>query len=68
MSASFKVNNLNQLTTVVRTSPSSVSGTTTGPATNVTVNGDAVTRYNDNSFAGYGWFLADGTNTFTAVA
>jgi RHS repeat-associated protein len=45
-----------------------VAGSTTGPATNVTVNGGLAELYNDNTFARDGHSLVDGTNTFTAIA
>ena len=64
----FGVDNLNQLTTGTRSGTLTVAGTTTSAATNVTVNGSTANRYADNTFALGGFSLADGTNTFTAVA
>jgi RHS repeat-associated protein len=68
------VDNLNQLTSVVRTNSSAtVAGTTTSAATNVTVaaNGGAdseASRFADGTFARTNVTLVNGTNTFTAVA
>jgi RHS repeat-associated protein len=45
-----------------------VAGVTTMPAASVTVNGQPATNYGDRTFAKTGMSLADGTNTFTAVA
>lgn len=70
----FNVDNLNQLTTTVRTNSSlTVAGITTGSATNVTVadNGNsavAAIRYADATFARTNVTLLNGTNTFVAVA
>jgi RHS repeat-associated protein len=64
----FNVNNLNELTTAGRNGTLTVAGTTTSPATNVTVNGLIANLYADATFARQGFSLADGTNTFTAVA
>ena len=64
----FGVNNLNELTAVTRNGTLTVAGTTTSPATNVTVNGSAANLYADTTFAKDGFSLADGTNTFTAIA
>ncbi len=64
----FGVNNLNQLTNVTRSGTLTVAGTTTSTATNVTVNSLTATRYTDNTFAKDGFTLADGNNSFTAIA
>ena len=65
----FAINQLNQLTNYARgTATQTVAGATSTAATNVTVNGLTATRYADFSFALGGFTLADGTNTFTAVA
>ena len=70
----FRVNNLNQLTSTVRTNPSAtVAGFTTLDATSVTVaaNGGAATpaiRYADRTYARTNVTLLNGNNTFTAVA
>jgi RHS repeat-associated protein len=47
----FSVNSLNQLTNVSRSGTLTVSGATSDPATNVTVNATAALRYSDNTFA-----------------
>lgn len=66
----FQANDLNELTTVSRTVESTltVAGTTTSPAANVTVNSSNAVLYSDSTFAKDGFALADGTNTFTAIA
>ena len=64
----FAVNNLNELTNVTRSGTLTVSGGTSGVATNVTVNGSAANRYNDNTFALAGFTVTNGNNTFTAIA
>jgi YD repeat-containing protein len=64
----FNVNNLNELSTATRRGTLTVAGTTTTPATNVTVNGSSANLYADATFALGGFSLVDGTNTFTAVA
>src|SRR6266540_2284801 len=65
---SFTNNNLNQLSTVGRSGTLTVAGTTTTNATSVTVNSLSATRYADATFAKDGFSLADGNNTFTAIA
>ncbi len=64
----FNVNSLNELTTVTRDGKLTVAGTTTGRATNVTVNTLEAILYNDASFARTNMSLSDGDNTFTAIA
>jgi hypothetical protein len=54
------VNFLTELSTVGRTGNLNVAGTTTGPATNVTVNSLAAERYADNTFARTNISLVDG--------
>jgi hypothetical protein len=44
-----------------------VSGSTTMPATNLTVNGGTITPYQDNTFA-VNESVTNGVNTFTAIA
>ena len=61
----FNVNAVNELTTRTRTGTLTVSGETTGPATNVTVNGNSAAIYADYTFAKDG--LGDGTNTFCVL-
>ncbi len=63
----FTVNNLNELTQVGRTGALTVAGTTTGPATNVTVNGSNSVLYVDNTFASSNQPIGSGT-TYTAIA
>jgi hypothetical protein len=62
------VNSLNELTTVNRSGALTVAGTTTSVATNVTVNTSNAILYADYTFASANQSLADGNNTFTAVA
>jgi RHS repeat-associated protein len=64
----FNVNSLNELTTLPRTGTLTVVGTTTTPATNVTVNGSAATLYGDSTFAEAGFTLTNGSNSYTAIA
>ena len=47
----FSVDNQNQLTTVASSGKLTVAGTTTSPATNVTVNTTNAIRYADRTFA-----------------
>ena len=65
---SFGVNNLNELTTASRTTNMTVVGTTTSQATNVAVNNLTAALYSDSTFARTNVGLADGNNTFTAIA
>jgi len=66
----FNVNSLNQISNVTRnaTNALTVAGTTTMPATSVTVNGSTATLYSDSTFAKGGFTPADGSNTYTAIA
>ena len=64
----FAVNNLNELSTVTRSGTLIVGGNTTSTATNITVNSLPATIYSDATFAKNGFSLADGSNTFTAIA
>lgn len=64
----FGVNNLNELSTMTRSGTLTVAGTTTSPATNVTVNSLAANIYGDATFALGGFSLVDGNNSFTAIA
>jgi len=64
----FNVNELNELTTGSRSGTLTVAGTTTSPATNVTVNAETAVLYGDATFAKDGFNVTDGTNTFTAIA
>ena len=67
----FNVNTLNELSTITRntTNALTVAGTTSAAATSVTVNGTGAALYADNTFASTnGFTLANGNNTFTAIA
>ena len=64
----FKVNALNEMTNNTRSGTFTVTGTTTTAATNVTVNTSNAVRYADFTFAATNFTLANGTNTFTAIA
>ena len=66
LAQTFNVNAVNELTTRTRAGTLTVSGETSGLATNVTVNGANAALYADFGFAKDGF--ADGTNTFTAIA
>ena len=61
------MNNLNQLTNQPRSGRTSVAGTTSSAATNVTVNSTNAIRYADNTFVSTNHTLSNGTNTFTAI-
>jgi RHS repeat-associated protein len=63
--ANFKVNNLNELTTNTNGGTLTVVGTTTSPASSVSVNGDTASIYDDATFATAGLPL---TTTYTAIA
>jgi len=62
------VNNLNQLTNQSRTGKISVAGATSSAATNVTVNTTNGILYADQTFVSTNHTLANGANTFTAIA
>jgi hypothetical protein len=65
----FSANSDNELSTISRSGTITVAGTTTSPATNVTVNTtNAVFYTNDNTFAAAGFTLTNGNNAFTAIA
>ena len=68
LTQSFSVNDLNELTTASRSSTLTVAGTTTSAATNVTVNTSNAILYADYTFASTNQTLANGANTFTAIA
>jgi RHS repeat-associated protein len=63
--ANFRVNNLNELTTNTNGGTLTVVGTTTSPASSVSVNGTTASNYNDSTFAAPGLSL---TTSYTAVA
>ena len=64
----FNVNNLNELTTETNNGRLTVAGTTTSPATNVTVNTSNAFLYADVTFASTNQPWVNGNNTYTAVA
>jgi RHS repeat-associated protein len=65
----FNVNSLNELTTINHTGTLTVAGTTTSPATNVTVNGASAVLYVDSTFASTNQNVVNvSLNTFTAIA
>ncbi len=64
----FNTDVVNQLTNITRSGALTVSGVTTVPATNVTVNGQAAQTYGDFTFAGQNNTLTNGQNSFTIVA
>jgi RHS repeat-associated protein len=64
----FNVNNLNELATITNTGRLTVAGTTTSPATNVTVNTSNAVLYADITFASTNQPWVNGNNTFTAIA
>jgi RHS repeat-associated protein len=69
----FNVNSLNELTTEANGGTLTVAGTSTGPATSVTVSGtglssDAADRYADNTWARAGANWVNGNNSYTATA
>ena len=64
----FNVNNLNELTTITNGGRLTVAGTTTTPATSVTVNTSNAVRYADSTFASTNQSWVSGNNTYTAVA
>jgi len=63
----FYVNALNELTTNTRSGTLTVAGSTTGPATNLTVNGLQADIYEDWSFARTNVTAVEGLNSFTAI-
>jgi hypothetical protein len=64
----FNVNNLNELTTITNAGALTVAGTTTSPATNVTVNTSNAVSYADSTFASTNQPWVNGNNTYTAIA
>ena len=64
----FNVNSLNELTTVTNGGRLTVSGSSTMPATSVTVNTSNALLYADVSFASTNQPWAYGANTYTAIA
>jgi RHS repeat-associated protein len=68
LTETFNVNSLNELSTISRGTSMTVAGVTTTTATNVSLNGLAAAIYADHTFATTNVGLADGNNTFTAIA
>jgi RHS repeat-associated protein len=68
LTQSFNVDSLNALKTISRSGTLTVAGTTTSQATNVMVNMSNAILYVDSIFVSTNHSLADGNNTFTAVA
>ena len=64
----ISANARNEIVGTSRSGSLTVAGSVTAPASSVLVNGSAATRYADNSWAKGGNSLANGINTFTAVA
>jgi RHS repeat-associated protein len=64
----FNVNSLNELTTVTNGGRLTVSGSSTMPATSVTVNTSNALLYTDVSFASTNQPWGYGANTYTAIA
>jgi hypothetical protein len=64
----YNPGNPNELTSASRTGTLTVAGTTTSRATNVTVNSLAATLYADSTFGRSNFTLANGNNTFAAIA
>jgi RHS repeat-associated protein len=63
----FNVNNLNELTIATNQGTLTVAGTTTIPATSVTVNGLTANRYADGTFALGGFTPTNGVNIYAAI-
>jgi RHS repeat-associated protein len=64
----FNVNSLNELTTVTNGGRLTVAGSTTSPATNVTINTSNAVLYADITFASTNQPWANGNNTYAAIA
>jgi RHS repeat-associated protein len=64
----FNVNSLNELTTITNGGRLTVAGTTTSPATNVTLNMSNAVLYADVTFASTNQPWLNGNNTYTAIA
>jgi RHS repeat-associated protein len=63
----FNVNNLNELTTTTNGGTLTVAGTTTIPATSVTINGLSASNYTDATFALGGFTVTNGVNFYRAI-
>jgi RHS repeat-associated protein len=68
MRENFHVNSLNELTNVKTLGTLTVAGTTTSPATNVTVNGLTAELYADNTFSATNLTIVSDPTNFTAIA
>jgi RHS repeat-associated protein len=68
LAQTFGVNSLNELTTLTNAGPLTVAGSTTIPATSVTVNTSNALEYADNTFASTNQPWVSGPNTYTAIA
>ena len=64
----FNVNYRNEIASINRSNKLTVIGSTSVPATNVTVNSSNAVRYADNTFASTNHSLVDGANSFIAFA
>ena len=64
----FNVNSLNELTTTTNAGRLTVTGTTTSPATNVTVNTSNAVLYADITFASTNQPWVSGNIVFTLIA
>jgi RHS repeat-associated protein len=64
----FNSDALNQLSTVTRSGPLTLTGATPAPATYVMVNGSSAQTYGDLTFARTNISLSNGANTFTIIA
>jgi RHS repeat-associated protein len=64
----FNVNDLNELSNITHTGTLTVAGTTTSPASSVTVNGIGAAHYEDATFAATNFTVTNGDNSFTAIA
>lgn len=64
----FTSDNANQLSSVVRTGPLTVTGNTPAPATNITVNGNTAAIYGDYTFARTNNSIPGAANAFTIIA
>jgi RHS repeat-associated protein len=64
----FIVNDLNELSNIAHTGTLTVAGTSTSPATSVTVNSIGAATYADATFAATNFGVTNGNNMFTAIA
>jgi hypothetical protein len=59
---------LNELSNSTRSGTFTVADAVSRPASSLAVNGQSANLYTDSTFANSGFTLADGANTFTAIA